>query len=437
VRNDWIDAGAATSIKGEDAIYATDENGNNLCRNTAGARGICNTMAPDKTVYDQPIIIGYETYIQSQAAESLFKDLIFDIEKEAQATYNAKLTKEQNMCMASNASGIMGAKDNGSTFMWAKLKSNKVPANYTVDGLSTSQFVASNDLYGSFCRVRVTLQSDDKKIQEAMRNKSWTTAYFATGDSFTCGSWIPEKDLTAISQEVAREKLGLNGSGDLTSGQKWGVAGATILSAIAGGVGTDLLQTKAGLGGLLKTTSNTTKTEQAKRKVSASHCTELASDLKTKANVVKAAGETATDDEKKAMMTATENLRHFIATTVNKYEGVYVSVTDLSGTDAASLISAANTVAKECESGLISETNPDDEKFWNNGGGRAVMDVAGAATAATIGGVTTAQIMKSTNRAQLTAEQQEWMNNVGRHITCYIGGDEAGSYGDIITTSLE
>jgi uncharacterized membrane protein len=65
------------------------------------------------------------------------------------------------------------------------------------------------------------------------------------------------------------------------------------------------------------------------------------------------------------------------------------------------------------------------------------MDVAGAATAATIGGVTTAQIMKSTNRAQLTAEQQEWMNNVGRHITCYIGGDEAGSYGDIITTSLE
>ena len=78
-----------------------------------------------------------------------------------------------------------------------------------------------------------------------------------------------------------------------------------------------------------------------------------------------------------------------------------------------------------------------DKNFWNNGGGRALVDATGATLLGVAGGVTTAQIMKESNRTQFTAEQQEWMNDVGRHITCYIGGDEAGSYGDIITTSLE
>ena len=48
---------------------------------------------------------------------------------------------------------------------------------------------------------------------------------------------------------------------------------------------------------------------------------------------------------------------------------------------------------------------------------------------------------KDIQQSELDAEQKaaytEWMNNVGRHISCFIGGDEAGSYGDTITTSLE
>mgnify|MGYP003412458293 CR=1 FL=1 len=80
--------------------------------------------------------------------------------------------------------------------MWAKLKSNKVPANYATAGLKPNQFVASNDLYGSFCRVRVTLQSDDKYIQDKINSGAdWSTAYFAAGDAFTCGSWIPNDKL--------------------------------------------------------------------------------------------------------------------------------------------------------------------------------------------------------------------------------------------------
>ena len=66
-------------------------------------------------------------------------------------------------------------------------------------------------------------------------------AYFAVGDPFTCGAWISGTKLDAISENVARAKTGTNRDGSLTSGQKWGVAGMTALTAITGGVGTDLL----------------------------------------------------------------------------------------------------------------------------------------------------------------------------------------------------
>ena len=63
--------------------------------------------------------------------------------------------------------------------------------------------MASNDLYGSFCRVRVTLQSDDKRIQDAINSGAdWSTAYFAAGDAFTCGSWIPNDKLETLAKQA-------------------------------------------------------------------------------------------------------------------------------------------------------------------------------------------------------------------------------------------
>ncbi|MBQ7290087.1 MAG: hypothetical protein IJW84_04310 [Alphaproteobacteria bacterium] len=207
VRTDWIDAGSTTKMDAAlEQVQAVDENGNDLCTNKAGDQGVCYTVDASGTVYDQPVKIAYTTYIASQAASTLFKDLIYDLEIEAQAKYNAKLTKQQNMCLSSNSGGILGNKDLGSVFMWAKLKSNKVPANYTSAGLKPNQFVASNDLYGSFCRVRVTLQSDDKYIQDAInKGADWSTAYFAAGDAFTCGSWIPNDKLEELANAAGAD----------------------------------------------------------------------------------------------------------------------------------------------------------------------------------------------------------------------------------------
>ena len=207
VRGDWIDAGSTSQMDMSlEQVAAVDENGNELCSNSKGEQGVCYTVDSSGAVYDTPVKISYATYVESQSANSLFKDLIYDLEIEAQAKYNAKLTKQQNMCLSSNDGGIIGAKDLGSTFLWAKLKSNKVPSNYTVVGLKPNQFTASNELYGSFCRVRVTLHSDDIHVQDALsKGVDWATAYFAAGDAFTCGSWIPKDKLESIADAAGKD----------------------------------------------------------------------------------------------------------------------------------------------------------------------------------------------------------------------------------------
>lgn len=262
VREGWIDAGGATNIEEGAGIQATDENGNPLCtaQPSNGTEGVCNVdMCGDK-LCTEPVMISESTYIQSQAASTLFRDLVYDLEKEAQAKYNAKLTQEQHLCLSSNNGGILGKNDTGSTFMWVKLKGSRVPKNYTIDGLKDTQISPSNDLYGSFCRVRVTLQSDDKTIQEAIKGKSWATTYFAVGDSFSCGSWIPQKELEQLAQDAGKEARDRASMGNQRT-KNWAAVIGSLGGAIGGGaLGNSIANGKAlsGLTGLNK--SNDTKT---------------------------------------------------------------------------------------------------------------------------------------------------------------------------------
>lgn len=79
----------------------------------------------------------------------------------------------------------------------------------------------------------------------------------------------------------------------------------------------------------------------------------------------------------------------------------------------------------------------DEKGFWSGGGGRAVMDVVGAGIGGAALGIGGAQIMKASNRANFTKEQQEWMAEVGDHIRCFIGSEEVGMFSDIISTEME
>ena len=422
VRDGWIDAGSASKIEGtKTEVPLTDAYGNELCRTADGDEGICNTVSADGKVYDIPETVEYSTWVQSQAASSLFKDLIYDIEKEAQAKYNAKITKEQNMCMSSNNGGIMGKNDTGSTFMWVKLKGDRVPKDYTVNGLKQTAFTASNDLYGSFCRVRITLQSDDKKIQEAMKGKTWTAAYFATGDSFTCGSWIPEKDLQDIANAVASEETeNMRKSQDRTA--FW----TTALGVIGGGIGGVALGEGIRNGNILGGLTNLSTTDT---KTAAKQC----------ANRIDALYSSTDEVYRKRYLSAAATAAQSAGVDATFISGA-TSVSDICVKDAetgkctAKNIPAIDALKQECNMAQYTENKSNAGNNWG-------ITAVSAGVTALAGGLlvhkATRDIQKSNLDSAQKAAYEEWMNNVGRHITCYIGGDEAGNYGDIITTSVE
>lgn len=556
VRSGWLDAGSTKKSVGQGEIYATDDNGNRLCTNDNNVQGVCDTVDGTGGVYDEPVIIGYDTYVQTQAARSLFKDLIYDLEIEAQGIYKAKLTKQQNMCLSANNGGIMGNKDLGSTYLWAKLKSNKVPTNYSVAGLSPNQFVASNDLYGSFCRIRVTLHSDDKYIQDTINNGAdWSTAYFVAGDAFTCGSWIPNSELEKMAN-AAGDDARADKKATQPKIQGWMAA----LGALGGGVGGGYLgagiQDGSVLGGLTGIKKQDDSVAKKCRKYYNGFETAI-SDINTASsastyinklidlteenagedgvqheeqiravrtalrnyNSALSAYTTTTykdsytsniiqcNDEKKAQLgndavyaflngkgigypqkyavswlldacangkpdtkCGSGNLSYPITSCFDKddedkycgtdralYDAYYKAYNSCQsttenvlvktgdalkqdafnslGTPRNELIDKVDALLETCES--YAKGTDDKKKGLSKGAAAAI----GAGVTAAAGGILTWQITKSIQDAELDKAQQaaisEFMNNVGSKIRCYVGSEEVGMYGDIITTSME
>ncbi len=266
VRGDWLDAAKSIKVTNnpEDVIVGCKSvtQGDNCNPNTIEA---CDYVDEDGCLYDQPVTETWDEYSISQSANNLFQQILMDIEKEAQAKYNAKLTREQNICLNNNVGGIMGTKDNGSTFLWAKLKSNRVPKNYAMKGLGVNQFVASNDLYGSFCRAKITVMSDDKYIQDYLGGDA--TAYFAVGDAFTCGSWISQKTLDKISNYVAEKAAKDAGKGSKKDNwtRVWSTLGGTLVGGIGSYAAMDAIQRNGNtLGGLINQNKDEQKAKNTK-----------------------------------------------------------------------------------------------------------------------------------------------------------------------------
>ena len=555
VRSGWIDAGYAKSSVGTGEIYATDENGNRLCTNSAGVQGLCDTVDASGAVYSEPVVIGYDTYVQTQAARSLFKDLIYDLEIEAQAKYNAKLTKQQNMCLSSNSGGILGSKDLGSTFMWAKLKGSKVPADYTTKGLKPNQFVASNDLYGSFCRVRVTLQSDDKYIQDAINSGAdWSTAYFAAGDAFTCGSWIPNDILEDLAKQAGKDAATTK-----KAGQQRGIIEpwAAVAGLLGGGAGGAYLG--AGIQDGSVFSGLTGKSKKDAMELTVENCNKYYNSYTTAVagvntrnavpthvnNLINLVETNAGSDNNKQNMVTTARTK--LADYQTALTGVGMTYTDQYGNASerdctpaekeAQAVAAADavivslapkctyrwaTIKAYCKNGRndtgVFETSGDTntelqccgsndmvkteaEKAYNkvneavcrivppapvtssaasqaaaaqndllaktdkltaamgdlqaacvalanndaNSDSKAKKKstavIVGSAVTAVAGGALTWGVTRSILDAQVNSAEQaavkEFMDNVGSKIRCYIGGDEVGMYGDVISTSME
>ncbi len=250
--------------------------------------GSCvGVMDEDGCIYDEEVTQSYTEYTLTNAGKALFQEVLRDIEKEVQAKYNAKIVKEQNVCLANNAGGITSQGENGSTFMWVKLKSHKIPKDYETMGLQPKNFTASNDLYGSFCRARISVKSDNKDIQEVLAKEGGLNAYFAIGDAFTCGSWISSDTLEKITKKVGEQALvdeGVmvrNKKGDLENSAKTKatLAWAPVASMVGGGLlgygVTAGIQSKGNtLGGLLK--NNTLKRKNEEKRTWLQKCNDEA-----------------------------------------------------------------------------------------------------------------------------------------------------------------
>ncbi len=392
--------------------------------------GLCIGIVDENgCMYDTPVYQNLADYKLDNAGTSLFQELLADVEKEAQAKYNAKLTKEQNVCLAQNNGGIMGAAENGSTFMWVKLNSNKIPKNYNMKGLTTKQFKPSNDLYGSFCRARITVTSDDKDIQSVL-NKEGATAYFAVGDAFTCGSWIDDKTMAKISEKVGQRKLCEEGYGvwdtktgecsGMSTKEKIAYAWGTVAPALAGGaIGTGL--TESGLiGGLLNKSNNASNQKQRKQSCvsRANNAISYSSDEKMKDNAISAL-ESASAICKKVVSSDFE------------------TDCDIKGTekDTTSKIKiAAERIKDACEN-AYDETAKDGAGTKN--ATRIAIPIATTLAGGALGAGITASVIQAKKEEIKNKAVAEWMEEIGEHIQCYLGADELGSYGDVVSFTIE
>lgn len=455
VRDAWVDAvkdgykATAVEVEGEfieTGLCTIDQSKaqSDKCKAKITTAQECDTVDEDGCLYDVEQVVARKDYQVSMAADTLFQEVMGDLEKEAQAQYNAKLTIEQNMCVDANNGGIMGRNDHSSTYMWVKLRGRKVPKDYSTNGLKANDFVASNDLYGSFCRARVSVQSDDPDIQrylqEGSNSKNWTSAYFAVGDVFTCGSWIPQSDLEEIAKTVAAKKLGKSKedaeAGKMSTAQKWATAAASIGGVGLGGVGgaylADSLQNGNMLGGLLQRNRNSNQQNIA-NVTAASNCM---------AHKTRFDGATGTNKDVERKGAASS--MYYAASRIVDKSGVVATATKAVND---SCISEYNE--NECETavnslyGVCSSVVESGGQYagYDNNTRRTAINLGGAVLGATglglTAGLATGQNIKAANRQEFTAAQQEFMNNVGNHIYCFVGADEAGTYGDLIELSID
>ncbi len=453
VRGGWLDAGSSINITEDQVqtdIQETDIDGNKLCYASDRSKGICDTVTPDGDVYDEPAYISYTTYTQNRAAESLFSDVMYDLEKEAQAIYNSKLTQEQHACLSGNAGGIMAASDTGGTFMWSKLRSNRVPDDYGINGLARNDFVTSNDLYGSFCAVKVTLQSDDAKVQEAMKGADWSNAFFAVGDTFTCGSWIPADDLEDITDSVVADA-----TADMVANQNRTTFWTTLLGTLGGAVGGAYLGSGiqkgtvfSGLTGFNnpnKTQSGTTASnitvqyiDAIRDILNAPNIRDVQDTLPTYVTMMErnAREQNITSSVITGAVNGVNAWSDAVVTTVNGHEQLIISDSE-NANNIASLKSSALRALDllESESNSV-QTSGKSSNAWSGLGATLGAAVTGAAGGFLVWKATR-DIQQSTLSAAEKEAYEEWMDDIGRHIKCYIGTMEAGDYGDIISVGLE
>jgi len=457
VRSDWLDASSSISVtESTSDVTIGCRTASDGCSETAVEA--CDYIDEDGCLYDVPVTQAWTDYVIDQSAKTLFQEILADIEKEAQAKRNAEITKQQNICLANNQGGAKGPKDLGSTFDWVKFKSGRVPKNYgATKGFTENQVVGSNDIYGSFCRVKVTLVSDTKEIQDVLDNS--TSAYFAVGDPISCGAWLDQKVIDKIVKNV-RDKAGEGKGVNSWKGKMamaWATVGGFALGGTAGGLISSYLNKKnfgSDMGGLL---SNRDAKSKINSKTNAGSCVNQIDKCINTGKVQycrSALGDArAAGLENKGEYSTVQSLDLVDNASTKDCETKWVSdemtfdnsgnAVPKTGSRAHKELVCSQTKEYSCdekpnqirchESDLINlqnlcqstaQENIKEDTKANVWGGAAIGAVVGTALGA---GITATALQAEKYKAQDKAEQ-EFLETLGEHISCYVGGTEVAGF---------
>ena len=418
ITNAWRQS--ASMVTSDGLVNDVDANGHRLCECANGGIDICADVsgATDITC-TTPHRVTVTSLMENQAVATLFQDVLALVEQEAQANYKSKLIKEQRACLAENkASSAGGLDSDNAPFVWAKLKNN-LPTNYSTNGLGDNS-VASNDLYDSFCRVRVDLKLVDSGVyrtgnDDGMNNYEKiginSVAYFAAGDAIRCGSWLSEKDISTIVNKVgtqARKDAGEGSKHDMNV-KVW----TSLASTLVGGAGTYMLSNqshKGNLGGFLSSKADESKIVAA--------CKRRVSDAQTSANK---------DTDRVSANTAA--LARSAFSSVEKLDSDYKiddCKTDGNLTNCKNSLSA---VERYC-------TNYSTDNKDSN----LVKDLVWAG----IGGLGTGAItwmaiqsgQKSKYESAQNEAEKEFLKELNDKIRCFIGGRDVVGFGDVFAPQI-
>jgi hypothetical protein len=99
------------------------------------------------------------------------------------------------------------------------------------------------------------------------------------------------------------------------------------------------------------------------------------------------------------------------------------------------IVNSANTIQYACENAANSKTGWEDEK--KSLATRIAVPLTTTLVAGGLGAGITASVIQAKKENIKNEAAQKWMDEVGEHIQCYIGTDELGSYGDVVSIELD
>ncbi|MFA7187892.1 MAG: hypothetical protein WC137_00215 [Alphaproteobacteria bacterium] len=374
VRNAWLDAANSDSADkvcrvSETYIDQVDESGN--------AVDTTKKLAPKvKTCATQE--------------RSIFDGLLSDISKRANSVLEREANDLKNACENSNAKG-----STGKNYIWAALSDLDSSDEY--DGFS--DVTATSNPFDGFCAVKVTIRSNNSKVNDALGSDKYM--YYPKGTSMQCLG-LTTSELEKVERAVASdvnfcgkgETASTGGCVEKLSGlqKTLRIGGATIAGVAVGGLGGTLAGNALG--------NATTKSS----KLSAAD-TALYADCQS---CFKAGGK--------------------------GYSGLQacVAVDDPDNPDATEALAKCNNKISELQAkrGTGKKSGSSGLLNMSSTGGK-IGAIAGAGLGGLAGGLLAGNAIKENADTKLEDARQQAIAdfNANTDINCYINGKKVASYG--------